>query len=80
VRDLSAAANVTIMGTAPDPTIADLPPPDTKRWTMQRKAEVVIAVRGGLISLDEACRRYTLSIEEFLNWQLMVDMHGVAGL
>lgn len=75
-----AAANVTIMGTAPDPTIADLPPSDTKRWTIQRKAEVVIAVRSGLISSDEACRRYTLSIEEFLNWQQLVDAHGVAGL
>jgi hypothetical protein len=35
-----------------------LPPPDTKHWVAQRKAEVVAAVRGGLISLEQACSRY----------------------
>ena len=33
-------------------TIADLPAPGTKRWVIRRKAEVVAAVRGGLLSLD----------------------------
>jgi len=61
-------------------TIADLPSPDTERWVIQRKAAVVEAVRKGVISLDEACRRYNISTEEFLNWQRLVDMHGVAGL
>ena len=46
-------------------TIADLPPPTTKRWVISRKAEVVAAVRGGLLSLEEACARYTLTVEEF---------------
>ena len=32
-------------------TIADLPPPNTKRWVIRRKAEVVAAVRGGLLAL-----------------------------
>ena len=36
-------------------TIADLPAPGTKRWVIRRKAEVVAAVRGGLLSLEEAC-------------------------
>jgi hypothetical protein len=31
-------------------TVADLPPRDTKRWVIRRKAEVVAAVRGGLLS------------------------------
>ncbi len=35
-------------------TLADLPPPGTKRWVIRRKAEVVAAVRGGLLSLDDA--------------------------
>lgn len=61
-------------------TKADLPPPNTKRWVIRRKAEVVMAVRGGLISLDEACKRYTLSIEEFLSWQRAIDSHGLPGL
>jgi hypothetical protein len=36
-------------------TVADLPPRDTKRWVTRRKAELVAAVRGGLLTLDEVC-------------------------
>jgi hypothetical protein len=61
-------------------TIADLPPSNTRRWVIRRKAEVVAAVRGGLLSIDEACRRYTLTVDEFLSWQLAIDKHGLAGL
>ncbi|PCI03889.1 MAG: hypothetical protein COB78_05915 [Hyphomicrobiales bacterium] len=61
-------------------TIADLPPTTTRRWVIRRKAEVVAAVRGGLLSLDEACGRYTLTVEEFLSWQTSIDEHGLAGL
>ncbi len=61
-------------------TMADLPPPDTIRWVIRRKAEVVCAVRGGLLSIEEACQRYTLTVEEFLVWQASVDRHGLAGL
>jgi hypothetical protein len=57
-------------------TIADLPAPGTKRWVIRRKAEVV----GGLLSLEEACSRYTLTVEEFLAWQYSIDQHGLAGL
>src|SRR5918993_179660 len=60
-------------------TINDLPPPDTKRWVIRRKAEVVAAVRGGLLSLDEACARYGLSVEEFLSWQMSIDRGGRLG-
>jgi hypothetical protein len=61
-------------------TLADLPPPQTKRWVIRRKAEVVAAVRGGLLSLDEACKRYTLTVEEFLAWQRAIERFGLAGL
>lgn len=61
-------------------SIDDLPPPNTKRWVVRRKAEVVTAVRAGLITLEEACRRYTLSVEEFASWQALVDQFGVRGL
>ena len=47
----------------------DLPPPDTKRWVTRRKAVIVNAVRTGVISLEEVCRRYELSVEEFHAWQ-----------
>ncbi len=61
-------------------TITDLPPPDTRRWVIRRKAEVVAAVRGGLLSLEDACNRYTLTTEEFLAWQHSIERHGLAGL
>ncbi len=58
----------------------DLPSPDTKRWVVRRKAVVVHAVRNGSISLQEACRRYRLSVEEFLAWQRAIDRYGIPGL
>ena len=61
-------------------SLDSLPPPETKRWVIRRKAVVVAAVRAGVISLEEACKRYTLSIEEFLAWQRLVDSHGLPGL
>ena len=61
-------------------TIKDLPPPGTTRWVVRRKAAVVMGVRQGLISLEEACRRYTLSVEEFLSWQRLIEEHGERGL
>jgi Protein of unknown function (DUF1153) len=50
-------------------TITDLPTPGTKRWVARRKAEVVAAVCGGLISLEEVCSRYKLTVDELLSWQ-----------
>ena len=61
-------------------SVNDLPPSDTKRWVIRRKAEVVAGVRAGLITIEEACERYALSIEEFLSWQRLIDSHGVRGL
>ncbi len=61
-------------------TLSDLPPANTQRWVIRRKAEVVAAVRGGLLSLDDACMRYSLTNEEFLAWQRSIDRHGMAGL
>lgn len=61
-------------------TLADLPPVNTQRWVIRRKAEVVAAVRGGLLTLDEACARYGLTNEEFLAWQQSIDRYGMPGL
>ncbi|MEO1251216.1 MAG: DUF1153 domain-containing protein [Pseudomonadota bacterium] len=61
-------------------TLKDLPPTTTKRWVIRRKAEVVAAVRGGLLTLEEACDRYKLTVEEFLSWQKAIDQHGLPGL
>jgi hypothetical protein len=61
-------------------TLADLPASNTRRWVIKRKAQVVAAVRGGLLSLDDACSRYRLTMDEYLNWQQSIDSHGLAGL
>jgi len=61
-------------------TLEDLPSPDTKRWVVRRKAEVVAAVNGGLLTLDEALERYALTLEEFASWQRAVDRVGMRGL
>ena len=61
-------------------TLADLPSPDAQRWVASRKAIVVAAVRGGLLSMSDACARYRLTTEEFLSWQTQVDRNGLKGL
>ena len=55
-------------------------PPGPRRWVPQRKAEIVAAVRGGYLSLEEARKRYALSMEEYLSWQREIDRFGLAGL
>ena len=61
-------------------SLDDLPAPNTTRWVIRRKAQVVNAVKSGLISIDEACERYSLSIEEFSSWQKAMKIHGSRGL
>ncbi|MGD9510005.1 MAG: DUF1153 domain-containing protein [Geminicoccaceae bacterium] len=62
------------------PSLADLPPPETRRWVARRKAQIVAAVRAGVLELDEACRRYSLSAEEFSTWVQAIDRHGPGAL
>jgi len=61
-------------------TLADLPSPTTRRWVIRRKAEVVAAVNGGLLTIDEVLERYNLTLEEFASWQRAVDRSGMQGL
>jgi hypothetical protein len=61
-------------------TLASLPPPQTTRWVVRRKAEVVAAVNGGLLTVDEVCERYNLTLEEFAGWQRAIDRAGMPGL
>ena len=60
--------------------MGDLPPADTRRWVVRRKAAVVAAVEAGKITLEEALRRYQLTEEEFRAWQRAYDTHGLPGL
>lgn len=61
-------------------TLDDLPPSETGRWVIRRKAEVVAAVRGGLLSSEDACARYGLTAEEFEGWEKAIERFGMAGL
>ncbi len=78
-HDENRAAHVT----GPDGdvmTMANLPPKNLNRWVARRKAEVVIAVHGGLLSLAQACERYGISSEEFLAWERDYASEGLEGL
>jgi Protein of unknown function (DUF1153) len=48
--------------------LGHLPASDRELFRPRHKAMVVAAVRHGLITVDEACRRYNLSTEGYLNW------------
>jgi hypothetical protein len=61
-------------------TFETLPDPATTRWVIRRKAEVVEAVNGLLLSVDEACALYSISLEEFTGWQRAVERSGMPGL
>jgi hypothetical protein len=63
-----------------DPRSTDLPSPETYRWVARRKAQVVAAVRTGLLGLEEACARYNISTEEFASWERALDRHGPKAL
>ena len=49
-------------------TLAKMPPHSLKRWRPHHKAILVAAVRHGLITDVEACKRYNLTIERYLSW------------
>ena len=57
-----------------------LPPAGTTRWVARRKAQVVEAIQSGRLSLDEAWRRYRLSVEEFGAWKRALYRFGEEGL
>jgi len=57
-----------------------LPPPNTGRWVIRRKAAVVIAVKTGTITIEQACQVYQLTEEELLSWKHAFETYGFPGL
>lgn len=57
-----------------------LPPDDTVRWVPSRKAAVLRAIADGRISMEAACQRWRLSLEEIQLWQRAMDKVGTPGL
>ena len=46
----------------------ELPPPNTRRWTIRRKAALLRALVSGALTIEDASRRYALSLEELRAW------------
>ena len=75
------ANNRSVDGPNGEPlTLADLPPRGISRWVTRRKAEVVAAVTGGLMTSKDACDHYDLTEEEFAGWERLYSKHGSKGL
>jgi Protein of unknown function (DUF1153) len=63
-----------------DDLFLSLPPSASIRWQASHKAAVIIAIRAGAITFNEACERYRLSHEELAAWEGAFDQDGVAAL
>jgi hypothetical protein len=55
-------------------------PPSSGRWTASLKAAVVRAVGRGIIPLNLALIYYTVSLDEFAEWQKLYGRYGARGL
>ena len=58
----------------------DLPSPTTVRWTFNKKAIVVCAVRGGLVTLEHVLDRFHMTEKEFSIWEEGLKNDGSQGL
>ena len=61
-------------------TIDTLPPANTVRWVPRLKAQVVCAIREGLICREEACDHYGISNAELITWEKLLKEHGTRAL
>jgi hypothetical protein len=59
--------------------VPELPLPG-QRWTVRRKAAVVVALRGGWVPVEDVSRLYDLSADEIVAWERDLDRYGVHGL
>jgi hypothetical protein len=54
----------------------NLPKPGERVWGFRKKAAVVMAIRAGLLTRQEAFDRYSLSVEELAMWEAAFDEGG----
>ena len=49
-------------------------------FSTELKDQVIAAIKGGLLSIEEACTSYGLTLEEIATWQRTVERAGIPGL
>ncbi len=54
--------------------------PLNARWVISRKLQLLSAIQGGRISLEEASERYLITMQELLSWHSLNERHGARGL
>jgi hypothetical protein len=57
-----------------------LPPRSARLWSIRSKAAVIEAVQGGWVPIEEVCRSYMISVDQFLAWERDVQQLGVRRL
>ena len=73
-------AETKIIRVSGAPDLSHLPPPETKRWVVSRKAQVVDAIRKNVLTLADACARYSLTEEEVRSWMKLAERGGSRAL
>jgi hypothetical protein len=63
-------------------SLSKMPSPNSTpiHWTASRKAALVYRVNSGKLTLEEACERYMMSVQEFASWEQAIEQYGVRGL
>jgi Protein of unknown function (DUF1153) len=59
---------------------ANLPDSAVTRWVPRRKAELISAIENGILSAEDASKRYRLTPEELAEWQSSYSQFGARGL
>ena len=61
-------------------SLSSLPESNTTRWVTSRKAQLISAINGGLLTVEEASARYRLTLDELAEWRASFERHGSRGL
>ena len=50
------------------------------RWVWSRKLALLNAISSGTLSIEDACNRHSLSMDELASWQALMQQFGPKGL
>jgi len=81
MSEVSYADAVSVTGSNREAiTLDGLPRSNTTRWVTSRKYQLISAIRGGILTIEEASSRYRLTLDELAEWQTAFERHGQKGL